>query len=312
MRLPQPRFLHRNVQRSTATPFRPPQPRIIHRNLVSFTATSNFPPQPEKIHRNLEPFTATRSRSPQPGAVYRKLPPLHHNFKRAGVFPSLILPPDSVRRNLNPSALDRNDRSCYYFFVAKGEETRQEIVEQALRLANEVGLEGLSLGVLAASMGLSKSGLFAHFRSKEALQLEVLQRAIDHFIRDVVMPALQQARGEARVKMLFDRYLAWIRGENSRGSCFFMALTHEYDDRPGPVRDLLVQSQRDWYGTIARAAHIAVEEGHFRADLDVDQFAYELVGIGMAFQQTHKLLEDPRAEERSRGAFSALVARSRA
>jgi len=194
--------------------------------------------------------------------------------------------------------------------MAKGEGTRQEIVERALRLANEVGLEGLSLGVLAASMGISKSGLFAHFRSKEALQLEVLQRAIDHFIRDVVMPALKAARGEPRVRTLFDRYLDWIRGGDDKGSCFFMALTHEYDDRPGPVRDLLVQSQRDWYGTIARAARIAVEEGHFRADLDVDQLAYELVGIGMAFQQAHKLLENPRAEERSRSAFAALVARS--
>jgi len=195
--------------------------------------------------------------------------------------------------------------------MSKGEETRQEIVERGLRLANEVGLEGLSLGVLAASMGLSKSGLFAHFRSKEALQLAVLQRAIDHFIRDVVVPALRSPRGEARVRTLFDRHLAWIRGEDTRGSCFFMALTHEYDDRPGPVRDLLVQSQRDWYGTIARAARIAVEEGHFRADLDVDQFAYELVGIGMAFQQVCKLLEDPRAEARSRSAFEALVARCR-
>jgi AcrR family transcriptional regulator len=196
--------------------------------------------------------------------------------------------------------------------MSRGEETRQEIVERALQLANEVGLEGVSLGVLAASIGHSKSGLFAHFRSKEALQLAVLQRAIDHFIRDVVVPALRAPRGEPRVRTLFDRYLAWIRGEDHRGSCFFMALTHEYDDRPGPVRDLLVQSQRDWYDTIARAARIAVEERHFRADLDVDQFAYEMVGIGMAFQQRCKLLADPRAEERSRGAFEALLARSRA
>ena len=90
-----------------------------------------------------------------------------------------------------------------------------------------------------------------------------------------------------------------------------MALTHEYDDRPGPIRDLLVQSQRDWYGTIARAAQIAAEEGHLRADLDADQFAYEMVGIGMAFQQSHKLLANPRAEQWARDAFEALLARSR-
>jgi AcrR family transcriptional regulator len=204
-----------------------------------------------------------------------------------------------------------NDRSCYYRLVSKGEQTRQEIVERALALAGEVGLEGVSLGVLAAGMNLSKSGLFAHFRSKEALQVEVLQRAIDHFIADVVAPALRQPRGEPRLRRLFDLHLVWVHGNGGRGSCFFMALTHEYDDRPGPVRDLLVQSQRDWYDTIARAARAAVEEGHFRADLDVEQFAYELVGIGMVFQQAAKLLENPRAEERARSAFEALVARSR-
>ena len=195
--------------------------------------------------------------------------------------------------------------------MAKGEQTRQEIVDRALALAGEVGLEGLSLGTLAAGMGLSKSGLFAHFRSKEALQLDVLQRAIDRFVQDVVLPALKQPRGEPRLRTLFDRHLAWIRGCEGQGSCFFMALTQEFDDRPGPIRDLLVQSQRDWYGTIARAAQIAVEEGHFRPDLDVDQFAYEMVGMAMAFQQSHKLLVNPRAEERARHAFEALIARSR-
>lgn len=195
--------------------------------------------------------------------------------------------------------------------MSKGEETRQEIVEKALVMAGEVGLEGLSLGVLAAAVNLSKSGLFAHFRSKEALQLEVLQKAIDNFIRDVAVPALRQPRGEPRLRTLFDQYLAWVHGNAGNGSCFFMALTHEYDDRPGPVRDLLVQSQRDWYDTIGRAARAAVEEGHFRADLDLEQFAYEFVGIGMVFQQVAKLLENPRAEARARVAFEALLDRSR-
>ena len=195
--------------------------------------------------------------------------------------------------------------------MSKGEQTRQEIVERALALAGEVGLEGVSLGVLAAGLNLSKSGLFAHFRSKEALQVEVLQRAIDHFIQDVVVPALRQPRGEPRLRTMFDLHLEWVHGNARSGSCFFMALTHEYDDRPGPIRDLLVQSQRDWYDTIARAARTAVEEGHFRADLDLEQFAFELVGIGMVFQQVAKLLEHPRAEERARNAFAALLERSR-
>lgn len=203
------------------------------------------------------------------------------------------------------------DRAIFLSVVSKGEQTRQEIVERALSLAGEVGLEGLSLGVLAAGMNLSKSGLFAHFRSKEALQLEVLQRAIDHFVEDVVTPALKTPRGEARLRLLFDRYLGWVHGNGRRGSCFFMALTHEYDDRPGPIRDLLVQSQSDWYDAIARVARAAVEAGYLRADLDLDQFAYEFVGIGMVFQQVAKLLENPRAEARARAAFETLLERSR-
>ena len=195
--------------------------------------------------------------------------------------------------------------------LSKGEQTRQEIVERALALAGEVGLEGVSLGVLAAGLNLSKSGLFAHFRSKEALQVEVLQRAIDHFVEDVIAPAIRQPRGEPRLRKLFDLHLDWVYGNARGGSCFFMALTHEYDDRPGPVRDLLVQSQRDWYETIARVARTGVEEGHLRADLNLEQFAFEFVGIGMAFQQVAKLLEHPRAEERARHAFEALLERSR-
>jgi AcrR family transcriptional regulator len=196
--------------------------------------------------------------------------------------------------------------------MSKGEETRREIVERALVLAGERGLEGLSLGTLAADLKLSKSGLFAHFRSKEALQIDVVRRAIAHFTAEVVMPALTLPRGEPRVRAMFERYLAWIGGPGRPGSCFFMALTQEYDDRPGAVRDLLVQSQRDWRQTLARACQIAVAEGHFRADLDTTQFAYELVGIGMVFQQTHKLLHDAQAERLARTAFAGLLARSRA
>lgn len=195
--------------------------------------------------------------------------------------------------------------------MSKGRETRREIVDRALSLASEVGLESLSLGHLAADVKLSKSGLFAHFKSKEALQLEVLQRAIDRFVGEVVAPALAKPRGEPRVTALFERYLAWISGRERKGSCFFIALSQEYDDRPGPVRDLLVKSQRDWQATVARAARIAVDQGHFRADLDAEQFAYELVGIGMAFQQLYKLLDHPKAEQRARTAFQSLVARSR-
>ena len=139
----------------------------------------------------------------------------------------------------------------------------------------------------------------------------MLQEAIDRFIQQVVLPALTKARGEPRVRALFAHYLEWIHGRQAEGGCFFMALNHEYDDRPGPVRELLVESQRDWLNTVERAARIAVEEGHFRADLDVAQFAFEFLGVGMALQQATKLFEDPQALKKARGAFDALLARAR-
>jgi AcrR family transcriptional regulator len=199
--------------------------------------------------------------------------------------------------------------------MTKGLRTRHQIVDRALDLAGSVGLENVTLGNLASELELSKSGLFAHFKSKEALQLAVLTEAIERFIATVVRPALTEPRGEPRFVALFERYLAWIGRATApnvaAGRCIFMALSQEYDDRPGEIRDAVVRSQQDWRGAVARAARIAVEEKHFRADLDVDQVAFEVVGIAMTYQQSSKLLADPAAESRARAAFDALLARCR-
>jgi AcrR family transcriptional regulator len=195
--------------------------------------------------------------------------------------------------------------------VSKGDLTRRAIIERALDRAGEVGLEGVTLGVLAEDLQLSKSGLFAHFKSKEALQLEVLEAAVQRFIDQVVLPALSEPRGEPRVRALMDHHLRWIAGYGRRGGCVFMALSYEYDDRPGAIRDRLVVGQRDWVDTITRAAEIAIAEGHFRADLDPAQFAYEFLGIGFAYHHATRLFVDPAAETRARTAFSTLIERSR-
>ena len=195
--------------------------------------------------------------------------------------------------------------------VKRNPQAHQEIVDRALSLAHEIGLEGLSLGILAAALKRSKSGLFAHFRSKEELQLEVLREVITRFTKTVVVPALAQPRGEPRLRRLFGGYLGWIRGHAKNGGCMLMALAQEFDDRPGPVRDLLVQRMGDWQKTIARVAHSAVEEKYFRENLDTEQFAYETMGIAMAFQHTNKLLKDSRAGRRAQEAFEELLARGR-
>ena len=191
----------------------------------------------------------------------------------------------------------------------KGEITRQSILEVALRLSSQVGLEGLTIGRLAEELSLSKSGLFAHFRSKESLQIQMLEFAAAQFIGSVVRPALQAPRGEPRVRALFERWLSWARSSPLPGGCIFVAAATELDDRPGPVRDELVRSQRDWMKALARCADLAVAQGHFRKDADTRLFAHEFYGILLAYHYSARLLAEPSAEAWARASFEALIAR---
>jgi AcrR family transcriptional regulator len=190
---------------------------------------------------------------------------------------------------------------------SKGEQTREAILAHALGLATRVGFEGLTIGRLAEDLRMSKSGLFAHFRSKEALQLDILRMAGTRMVESVVKPALAVPRGEPRVRALFERWLAWEQSPSLPGGCPFMAASFELDDRPGPVRDFVVQNLRDWIDTLTGAARIAVSEGHFRADLDCEQFAHDCQGIGLAFVHASRLMRDPKAHARAVRAFETLL-----
>jgi AcrR family transcriptional regulator len=195
--------------------------------------------------------------------------------------------------------------------MAKGEETRRAILDHALEVATKEGLEGLTIGRLAQDLRLSKSGLFAHFRGKEELLLQVLQTARARFIEQVVRPGLSAPRGEPRVRALFEAWLAWERSSALPGGCPFVAAAVELDDRPGPARDLVVQSQRDWLDVIANSARTGVQEGHFRRDFDAEQFAYEFYGAVLSYHHVARLLRDPAAEVRVRRAFESLLAQAR-
>jgi AcrR family transcriptional regulator len=195
--------------------------------------------------------------------------------------------------------------------VSKGDETRVAILDEALQLASTVGFTGLSIGQLAEHTRMSKSGLFAHFRSKEQLQLQALAHARDRFTDLVVRPALDAPRGEPRVRELFERWLAWQR-DALTGGCIFVAATAEYDDQPGPMRDAVARDQADWVEFIAHAARSAVAEGHFRDDLDADQFAFQLLSLMLGLHHLGRLLHDPRALERCRTAVEELIAGARA
>ncbi len=192
--------------------------------------------------------------------------------------------------------------------MGKGELTRQTILDHAAALASRVGLEGLTIGRLADDLELSKSGLFAHFHSKESLQLQVIEHAASLFVEHVVRPVLAAPRGEPRVRALFDRWRRWPKLSGMPGGCFFVAAATELDDRPGPARDLLVQKQKDWFETMATVVRTAIDERHFREDTDPEQLAQDLYGIMLACHHAARLLADPKADRRARAAFEALVA----
>lgn len=195
--------------------------------------------------------------------------------------------------------------------MGKGELTRQAVVDRAVGLASSVGLEGLTIGRLADELELSKSGLFAHFGSKEALQVQVLERAAERFVDAVVKPALAAPRGEPRVRALFERWRVWPKAVPQPGGCLFVAASAELDDRPGPARDLLVRLQRDWLDTLAGAVRIAVSENHFRKQVDPQQFAFEMYALMLMGHLSTRLLRDAKGPERTRRAFEALLAAAR-
>ena len=195
--------------------------------------------------------------------------------------------------------------------MSKGQDTKAAILDEAVGIASEVGFTGLTIGQLAERTGMSKSGLFAHFRSKEALQLETLARARERLTDVVVRPTLATPRGVTRVRALFDLWLHWAT-EVLEGGCIFVTGAIEYDDRPGPVRDALVQGERDWTELIVTVAGTAVSEGDFRADLDTEQFAFQVQALMYGFHHASRLMHDPKALERTRVAFDQLIAASAA
>lgn len=190
---------------------------------------------------------------------------------------------------------------------SKGEATRARIIQRALELTASVGFEGLSIGDLAQDLGLSKSGLFAHFGSKEQLQLDVLDLAAELFRQGVFDPAVRADRGEAKVARLFENLLGWISSRGVPGGCIFLAGAFEWDDAEGPVRQRVVEWFEKFNASLARAASVAIKEGDFRADLDPELFSYELYGILAKFHLESRLLRNRKASSLARRAFKRLI-----
>jgi AcrR family transcriptional regulator len=195
--------------------------------------------------------------------------------------------------------------------MGKGELTRQAILERAVALASANGLEGLTIGKLATTLGLSKSGLFAHFQSKEALEVQVLEAAAARFVDIVVKPALAAPRGEPRLRRLLELWLGWSRSQWIPGGCVFLSAAFELRERPGPARDRLVALQADWLDTLATCVRTGITNGDFRPDTDAEQVAHEFHSATLGYHHAARLLRDPLAEVRLQQSFENIVTRIR-
>lgn len=190
----------------------------------------------------------------------------------------------------------------------KGQQTKAAIVDAALGLATQIGLEGLSIGALAEVMRMSKSGVFAHFGSREELQISVIREYFSRFEEEVFYPALKEPKGLPRVQALFGNWMKRVAVELQSG-CIFISGAVEFDDRPGPVRDALATSVQTWLAAMYRAVVLAKEAGHLRADADERQIAFEIHGLILALHYEARFLKTPGSIERTLQAFQSILAR---
>jgi AcrR family transcriptional regulator len=193
----------------------------------------------------------------------------------------------------------------------KGDQTRAAILEAALAAASRDGLEGLTIGTLADQMQMSKSGVFAHFGSREDLQLAVLHEYVRRFVDEVLRPAVRKPRGLPRLQAILDRWVAFLARELQRG-CIMIAGAIEYDDRPGPQHDAMVAIIAGWKAELLKAIRQAVAEGHLAADVDAQQMVFEIYGLMLAMHQDARLLRSADSARRARAGLARLLAAAQA
>ncbi|MDA7417817.1 TetR/AcrR family transcriptional regulator [Xenophilus arseniciresistens] len=191
----------------------------------------------------------------------------------------------------------------------KGQQTKAVIVDAALALAAQIGLEGLSIGAVAELTKMSKSGVFAHFGSREELQISVVREYHHRFEHEVFFPALKEPRGLPRLRAMFGNWMKRTSTEIDSG-CIYISGASEFDDRPGPVRDALVESVSIWQAAVLRAIEQAQAEGHLRADEDARQLAFEIHGLILALHYEARFLRVPGSIARANTGFANILARA--
>jgi AcrR family transcriptional regulator len=192
---------------------------------------------------------------------------------------------------------------------AQGERTRKAILQAAVHIASAEGLEGLTIGRLALELSMSKSGLFAHFGSKEDLQVATVETARAIFINEVIRPAFETTQGLLRLWRLCDIWLAYVQNGVFRGGCFFAAAAAEFDSRPGPVRDRIAEIMKEWLSTLRSAIEEAQKAGQLKTDLDPNQLAFEFNSLELGANWAFQLYGDGSAFIRAREAIRERLSR---
>jgi len=190
----------------------------------------------------------------------------------------------------------------------KGQQTKAAIIDAALGLATQIGLEGLSIGALAEVTRMSKSGVFAHFGSREELQISVIREYHARFEQDVFYPAMGEPRGLPRLRAMFAHWMQRTSVEIHSG-CIYISGAVEFDDRPGPVRDALASSVQTWHAAMKRAIAMAKEEGHIRATADEEQMLFEIHGLILALHYEARFLKNPDSIARANAGFENILQR---
>jgi AcrR family transcriptional regulator len=192
----------------------------------------------------------------------------------------------------------------------RGDRTRRAILAKAVDIASAEGLEGLSIGRLATELGVSKSGLFAHFGSKQELQLEAIEMASEIFEEEVWLPVADSEPGVVRLVALMDSWLAYFRRGVFSGGCFFSNAHHEYDSRPGPIRDEIAKQKQRWTNAIVAHVRSAQKRGQLRSDVEPEQLAFELDAAGVLANSLWQLNRDERGFDRASTAIRNRLAAS--
>lgn len=189
--------------------------------------------------------------------------------------------------------------------MKKGDDTKNNILTIGLEMASRYGLEDVTIGSLAKTMQMSKSGIFGHFQSKENLQVLIINHAVEDFTENVIVPSLKVERGIPRIKVMVENWIKW--GNGLTGGCIFVSANNEFSDRPGLVRDVLLSHQKSWLDSLAKLADSAINAGDFRPDIDINQFAFELYSLLLGFHYYHRMLKDTNTRDKQEKALDQLI-----